>query len=91
MRLRPHGGVAGRLKMLIPPRGGTARRPTFAENLHLRDRYEVPPSGGALNPDPHSLDAFICAHTRVRGKWGEHCIYDSKTLYFWITQNWAPG
>ncbi len=33
--------------------GGTARRPAFAENLHLRDRYEVPPSGGALNPDPH--------------------------------------
>jgi hypothetical protein len=28
------------------------RRPAFAENLHLRDRYEVPPSGGALNPDP---------------------------------------
>ncbi|MEE9401934.1 MAG: hypothetical protein V3V47_01925, partial [Desulfobacteria bacterium] len=23
----------------------------FAENLHLRDRYEVPPSGGALNPN----------------------------------------
>jgi len=32
---------------------GTARRPAFAENLHLRDRYEVPPSGGALNPDSH--------------------------------------
>jgi hypothetical protein len=32
-------------------RGGTARRPAFAENLHLTDRYEVPPSGGALNPN----------------------------------------
>jgi len=33
-------------------RGGTARRPEFAENLYLIDRSEVPPSGGALNPDP---------------------------------------
>ncbi len=29
------------------------RRPAFAENLYLINRSEVPPSGGALNPDPH--------------------------------------
>jgi hypothetical protein len=67
MRLRSHGGVAGRL----PAFGGThilpcmlrffacpaiafqatADRPAFAENLYLINRPEVPPSGGALNPD----------------------------------------
>ncbi len=31
--------------------GGTVRRPAFAENLYLINRSEVPPSGGALNPD----------------------------------------
>jgi hypothetical protein len=36
-----------------PASGGTARRPAFAENLYLINRSEVPPSGGALNPDPH--------------------------------------
>ena len=40
-------------------RGGTARRPAFAENLHVRDRCEVPPSGGALNPDPHFLKRVL--------------------------------
>jgi hypothetical protein len=33
-------------------RGGTARHPVFAENLYLINRSEVPPSGGALNPNP---------------------------------------
>ncbi len=33
-------------------RGGTARLPAFAENLYLINRSEVPPSGGALNPNP---------------------------------------
>jgi hypothetical protein len=27
------------------------RHPPFAENLYLINRSEVPPSGGALNPD----------------------------------------
>jgi hypothetical protein len=31
-----------------------SRLPAFAENLYLINRSEVPPSGGALNPDPHS-------------------------------------
>jgi hypothetical protein len=57
MRPSPHGGVAGPLKMLIR-HGGTACHPVFAEYLHLRDRFEVPPSGGALNPNSHSSDAF---------------------------------
>ena len=47
MRLSPHGGVAGRL----PAFGGIAGHPAFAENLYLINRSEVPPSGGALNPD----------------------------------------
>ena len=29
-----------------------SRRPAFAENLYLINRSEVPPSGGALNPNP---------------------------------------
>ena len=29
------------------------RRPALAENLNLADMCEVPPSGEALNPDPH--------------------------------------
>jgi hypothetical protein len=29
------------------------RRPAFAENLYLINRSEVPPSGGALNPNSH--------------------------------------
>ncbi len=28
------------------------RLPAFAENLYLINRSEVPPSGGALNPNP---------------------------------------
>jgi hypothetical protein len=35
MRLRPHGGVAGRLKMLIPLWRDSARLPAFAENFIL--------------------------------------------------------
>jgi hypothetical protein len=51
-RLSLHGGVAYRLKISSRP-GGTARRPAFAENLYPMNKSEVPPSGGALNPDPH--------------------------------------
>jgi hypothetical protein len=39
-------GSASRLAL------ATADRPAFAENLYLINRSEVPPSGGALNPDP---------------------------------------
>jgi hypothetical protein len=58
MRLSAHSGVAGGL----PAFGGTHilpcmlrffAPPRLAENLYLIDRSEVPPSGGALNPDPH--------------------------------------
>jgi hypothetical protein len=59
----PRGGVTGRLKMLTycpcmlrflacPAIAfqATVDLPAFAENLHLINRSEVPPSGGALEP-----------------------------------------
>jgi hypothetical protein len=33
------------------------------------------------------MRSYDPAHTRVRGKWGEHCIYYSKILYFSITHS----
>ena len=37
-----------------PAAAGLRAATRLAENLYLIDRSEVPPSGGALNPDSHS-------------------------------------
>jgi hypothetical protein len=57
-------------------RGGTARHPAFAENLYLINRSEVPPSGGALNPNP----IFEIGYSNIQKYGVIHLIRAKKTL-----------
>ena len=46
------------------------RRSAFAENLRFRDKREVPPSGGALNPDLNfEIASRVATQEYVLIKW----------------------